>query len=99
MYAPVVLRFNTYRAQISDTARWYVATALEDAAAAGMGPGGAGRALDQCHKMPDSSIRTERRGEPNSPEGRASGHHYNAEPRLDRTIRSMPHRVSPRLAV
>ena len=32
MYAPVVLRFNTYRAQISDTARWYMATALEDAA-------------------------------------------------------------------
>ena len=31
MYAPVVLRFNTYRAQISDTARWYIATALEDA--------------------------------------------------------------------
>lgn len=32
MYAPVVLRFNTYRAQISDTTRWYIATALEDAA-------------------------------------------------------------------
>lgn len=32
IYAPVVLRFNTYRAQISDTARWYVATALEDSA-------------------------------------------------------------------
>jgi glutathione S-transferase len=32
MYAPVVLRFNTYRAQISDTSRWYIATALEDAA-------------------------------------------------------------------
>ncbi len=32
MYAPVVLRFNTYRAQTSDTARWYIATALEDAA-------------------------------------------------------------------
>jgi glutathione S-transferase len=31
MYAPVVLRFNTYRAQTSDTARWYIATALEDA--------------------------------------------------------------------
>jgi glutathione S-transferase len=30
MYAPVVLRFNTYRAQISDTARWYLATALPD---------------------------------------------------------------------
>ncbi len=30
MYAPVVLRFNTYRAQVSDTARWYMATALED---------------------------------------------------------------------
>ena len=30
MYAPVVLRFNTYRAQISDTARWYLATALAD---------------------------------------------------------------------
>ena len=32
MYAPVVLRFNTYRAQVSDTARWYMAAALEDAA-------------------------------------------------------------------
>jgi glutathione S-transferase len=32
MYAPVVLRFNTYRAQISATARWYMAAALEDAA-------------------------------------------------------------------
>jgi glutathione S-transferase len=31
MYAPVVLRFNTYRAQISETARWYAAAALEDA--------------------------------------------------------------------
>jgi glutathione S-transferase len=30
MYAPVVLRFNTYGAQLSETARWYVATALED---------------------------------------------------------------------
>jgi hypothetical protein len=26
----VVLRFNTYGAQLSETARWYVATALED---------------------------------------------------------------------
>jgi len=32
MYAPVVLRFNTYRAQISDTARWYIGTALADPA-------------------------------------------------------------------
>lgn len=32
MYAPVVLRFNTYRAQLSDTALWYVATALADPA-------------------------------------------------------------------
>ncbi|MGH8139160.1 MAG: glutathione S-transferase family protein [Steroidobacteraceae bacterium] len=32
MYAPVVLRFNTYGAQLSETARGYVATALEDAA-------------------------------------------------------------------
>jgi glutathione S-transferase len=32
MYAPVVLRFNTYRAQLSDMARWYVATALADPA-------------------------------------------------------------------
>jgi glutathione S-transferase len=37
MFAPVVLRFNTYCAssyggQISETARWYMATALEDAA-------------------------------------------------------------------
>jgi len=31
MYAPVVLRFNTYGAQISETARWYMAAALEDA--------------------------------------------------------------------
>lgn len=30
MYAPVALRFNTYGAQLSDTARWYVATVLED---------------------------------------------------------------------
>ena len=30
MYAPVVLRFNTYGAQISETARWYMATTLED---------------------------------------------------------------------
>ncbi|HEY3784598.1 MAG TPA: glutathione S-transferase family protein [Steroidobacteraceae bacterium] len=32
MYAPVVLRFNTYCAPLSETARWYVATALEDSA-------------------------------------------------------------------
>jgi len=32
MYAPVVLRFNTYGAQISETARWYMAAVLEDAA-------------------------------------------------------------------
>jgi glutathione S-transferase len=32
MYAPVVLRFNTYGAPLSGTARWYVATALEDPA-------------------------------------------------------------------
>jgi len=32
MYAPVVLRFNTYGAQVSDTARWYMAAVLEDAA-------------------------------------------------------------------
>jgi glutathione S-transferase len=32
MYAPVVLRFNTYRAQISDTTRWYMAAVLEDSA-------------------------------------------------------------------
>jgi glutathione S-transferase len=31
MYAPVVLRFNTYAARISQTARWYIATVLEDA--------------------------------------------------------------------
>ncbi|HEV7137987.1 MAG TPA: glutathione S-transferase family protein [Steroidobacteraceae bacterium] len=31
MYAPVVLRFNTYGAPISETARWYMAAALEDA--------------------------------------------------------------------
>ena len=31
MYAPVVLRFNTYGARISETARWYMAAALEDA--------------------------------------------------------------------
>jgi len=30
MYAPVVLRFNTYGARVSETARWYIATALED---------------------------------------------------------------------
>ncbi len=29
IYAPVVLRFNTYCARISDTARWYIASALE----------------------------------------------------------------------
>ncbi len=32
MYAPVVLRFNTYGARVSATARWYMATVLEDAA-------------------------------------------------------------------
>ncbi len=32
MYAPVVLRFKTYGAQVSETARWYLATALEDSA-------------------------------------------------------------------
>lgn len=32
MYAPVVLRFNTYGASISQTARWYMASVLEDAA-------------------------------------------------------------------
>jgi glutathione S-transferase len=32
MYAPVVLRFKTYGARISETARWYIATALEDSA-------------------------------------------------------------------
>lgn len=32
MYAPVVLRFNTYGAQLSQTARWYLAAALEDLA-------------------------------------------------------------------
>jgi len=31
MYAPVVLRFNTYGARISQTARWYMASVLEDA--------------------------------------------------------------------
>ncbi len=34
MYAPVVLRFNTYGAPISETARWYMAAALEDGIAA-----------------------------------------------------------------
>ena len=32
MYAPAVLRFNTYGAHISQTARWYMASVLEDAA-------------------------------------------------------------------
>jgi len=32
MYAPVVLRFNTYGAHVSQTARWYMATVLGDAA-------------------------------------------------------------------
>jgi glutathione S-transferase len=32
MYAPVVLRFNTYGARVSGTARWYMATVLEDGA-------------------------------------------------------------------
>jgi glutathione S-transferase len=32
MYAPVVLRFKTYGARISQTARWYMACVLEDAA-------------------------------------------------------------------
>ena len=31
MYAPVVLRFHTYGAHVSETARWYMATVLEDA--------------------------------------------------------------------
>jgi glutathione S-transferase len=30
MYAPVVLRFNTYAAQVSETARWYMAAVIED---------------------------------------------------------------------
>ena len=32
MYAPVALRFNTYGASISQTARWYIASVLEDGA-------------------------------------------------------------------
>jgi glutathione S-transferase len=32
MYAPVALRFNTYGASISQAARWYIASVLEDAA-------------------------------------------------------------------
>ncbi len=32
MYAPVVLRFNTYGAPLTETARWYIAAALEDPA-------------------------------------------------------------------
>ncbi len=32
MYAPVVLRFNTYGAQLSEAARWYIATVIEDPA-------------------------------------------------------------------
>ncbi len=32
MYAPIVLRFNTYGARVSDTARWYMAAVLEDLA-------------------------------------------------------------------
>ena len=32
MYAPVVLRFNTYGARVSEAARWYMASVLEDAA-------------------------------------------------------------------
>jgi glutathione S-transferase len=30
MYAPMVLRFNTYGAQLSETARWYMASVIED---------------------------------------------------------------------
>jgi glutathione S-transferase len=32
MYTPVVLRFNTYGAQLSETARWYMAAVIEDPA-------------------------------------------------------------------
>ena len=32
MYAPVALRFNTYGAPLTETARWYIAATLEDAA-------------------------------------------------------------------
>ena len=32
MYAPVVLRFNTYGARIPETVRWYMASVLEDGA-------------------------------------------------------------------
>jgi glutathione S-transferase len=32
MYAPVVLRFNTYGTQINETTRWYIAAAIEDSA-------------------------------------------------------------------
>jgi glutathione S-transferase len=35
MYAPMVLRLNTYGARISQTARWYMASVLEDAALQG----------------------------------------------------------------
>ena len=31
MYAPVALRFNTYGAPLTETARWYIAATLEDA--------------------------------------------------------------------
>ncbi len=31
MYAPVVLRFNTYGARVSETTRWYMASVLEEA--------------------------------------------------------------------
>ena len=46
MYAPVVLRFNTYGASISPTARWYMASVLEDARAAGMAAGGQAGVVD-----------------------------------------------------
>jgi glutathione S-transferase len=32
MYAPVVLRFNTYGTQINENARWYIGTVIEDPA-------------------------------------------------------------------
>lgn len=32
MYAPVVVRFNTYGAPLTEVARWYIATTLEDPA-------------------------------------------------------------------
>src|SRR5207253_2979052 len=72
MYAPVVLRFNTYGARISPTARWVMASVLEDAALqAWLAAGGAGAAAGAgAPPTGDDLVRLERSTDPQlSPDG------------------------------